>query len=140
MAVVVFNSEDFRMDFPQFADSVKYPDRQIEMAFNTAVALLDNTEASPVPYDPANGVLTRELLLYYLTCHILTLATQSMAGQAGPVSSSSVGSVSVSFAVPQVTDQNYYLLTACGQTYWRLSLPYRMGGVYHPVKHHHPWG
>ena len=140
MAVVTFSPADFRQDFPQFADPVKYPDRRLQSSFNTAATLLDNSEASPVPYDPGRGELTRETMLHYLTCHLLTLAGWAADGRSGPISNASEGSVSVGFAVPQVADDNYYLQTPCGQTYWQMSLPYRVGGRYHPVKPYHPWG
>ncbi|MDR2075657.1 MAG: DUF4054 domain-containing protein [Desulfovibrio sp.] len=140
MAVVIFSPEDFRQDFPQFADEEKYPDRRLRTAFSAAATLLDNTDASPVPYDPETGIPLRETLLYFLACHILTLSGWAEGGQAGPMSSASEGSVSVSFAVPQVTDKSYYLLSPCGQTYWRMTAPYRSGGRYYPVKHFHPWG
>lgn len=140
MAVVIFSPDDFREDFPQFADKKLYPDRRLLMAFNAATVLLDNTDTSPVPYDPANGVLIREVLLHYLTCHLLTLAGWAANGQSGPVSNASEGSVSLGFTVPQVTDKGYFLLTPCGQTYWQMTAPYRLGGRYYPVKHYHPWG
>jgi hypothetical protein len=140
MSVVTFNPADFRQDFPQFADPKEYPDRRLQSAFNTATALLDNSESSPVPYDPDRGVTMRETMLYCLTCHLLTLAGWAANGQSGPISNASEGSVSVGFAVPQVADNNYYLQTPCGQTYWRMSLPYRIGGRYRPVKQYHPWG
>ena len=60
MAVVTFSPADFRQDFPQFADPEKYPDRRLQSSFNTAATLLDNGEASPVPYDPDQGVMVRE--------------------------------------------------------------------------------
>ncbi|MDR2947119.1 MAG: DUF4054 domain-containing protein [Candidatus Adiutrix sp.] len=140
MAAVVFNPDDFREDFPQFADPVKYTERRLTGAFNAATLGLDNTESSPVPYDPDKKVFTRETLLYYLTCHILTLAEWAANGQAGPVTNASEGSVSAGFAAPPVTDKSYFMETPCGRTFWQVSLPYRMGGKYYPVKPYHPWG
>ena len=140
MAVVVFSPEDFRQDFPQFADPVAYPDRRLQGAFNTATAMVDNTDSSPVPYDPDKGVTVRETVLYYLACHILTLSVWAQNGQSGPVTNASEGSVSVGFAAAQITEKSYYQETPCGQTFWAMTLPYRLGGRYYPVKHYHPWG
>ena len=140
MAVVEFSSADFRQDFPQFADLEKYPDRRLRGAFNAATLGLDNSDASPVPYDPDKNVFARETMLYYLTCHILTLADWAANGQTGPVANASEGSVSAGFAVPQVTDKSYFLETPCGRSFWQMSLPYRLGGKYYPVKPYHPWG
>lgn len=140
MPVVMFSPDDFRQDFPQFADVEKYSDRRLESAFRAASTLLDNTDSSIVPYNPDNGIYVRETLLYYLTCHLLTLADQSNNGQSGPLSSVTEGSVSASFAVPQVTDKSYYLLTPCGQAYLQMLKPYLVGGRYYPIKPYHPWG
>ncbi|MDL2315505.1 DUF4054 domain-containing protein [Desulfovibrio sp. OttesenSCG-928-A18] len=140
MAVVVFAPEDFRQDFPQFADPAVFTGRRLQGAFNAACLILDNSEASPVPYDPTKGQTARETLLYHLTCHILTMALWGEAGQSGPVNSASEGSVSASFATAQLSDKSYFLETPCGRTFWQMLAMYRVGGRYCAVKHHHPWG
>ena len=140
MAIVTFSPDDFRQDFPQFANPEMFSDKMLLRAFNAAETLLDNTEASPVPYDPHKNILIRETLLHYLTCHLLTLAGWAANGQSGPMTNVSEGSVSVGFATAQATGKNYYLQTPCGQTFWQMSLPYRMGGRYYAAPQHHPWG
>jgi hypothetical protein len=82
----------------------------------------------------------RETLLQHLACHLLTLADWAARGQAGPVASASEGSVSAGFAVPRISGESYFLQTPCGRTYWQMSLPWRLGGRYHPLKPYHPWG
>lgn len=140
MAVVVLDIQEYRERFPQFADAASYPDAMMQGAFETACVLFDNSERSPAPYDPDKGVSIRKTILYALTCHLLTLAGWSKNGQSGPVSNASEGSVSVGFAVPQVTDKSYFLLTPCGQSYWQITAPYRVGGRYYAPKQYHPWG
>ncbi len=142
MAIVVFNPEDFRQDFPQFADPVKYTDRRLQSAFNAACLSVDNTDKSPIPYDPDKQDFTRETLLYYLTCHILTMAEWGANGQSGPVTNATEGSVSVGFAAPQITNSNksYFDETPCGRAFWQMSMRFRMGGRYYPACNYHPWG
>jgi hypothetical protein len=140
MAAVIFDPAEFRQRFPQFADPGKFSDAYLRMAFETACLIFDHTDASPAPYDPEQGIYNRKIILQYLTGHLLSLAAQADKGQAGPISSASEGSVSVSFAVPQVTDKSYFLLTWYGQTYWQLAAFCRIGGRMYPLKPFHPWG
>ena len=106
MAIVVCNPKNFRQDFPQFADPVKYPDRRLKGAFTAATLGLDNSDSSPVPYEPGKKIFTREVLLYFVTCHILTLADWAVNGQAGPVTTASEGSVSAGCAAPQMKSKS----------------------------------
>lgn len=71
----------------------------------------------------------------YLTAHLLALGEQSATGAsggtAGPVTSKSVGGVSVSFGGPTITDstEGYWLTTSYGQEYWRLLQQIGLGWV-----------
>ena len=138
MAVVEFVPADFRELYPQFTEAL-ITDGQLTQAFNVACLLLDNSDSSPVPYDPTTGVLVRQTLLNLLVCHLATLALWPL-GQSGPVSSSSEGSVSVSFGLPTRPDGVYFRQTPCGQAYWQAIQVYIRGGRYYPVNHYHPWG
>lgn len=138
MAVVAFDPAAFRELYPQFTEAI-ITDGQLAQAFNVACLLLDNSDASPVPYDPTTGVLTRQTLLNLLVCHLATLALWPW-GQNGPVASSSEGSVSVSFGLPNRTDGAFFRQTPCGQAYWQAIQAYIRGGRYYPVTHFHPWG
>lgn len=138
MAVVDFVPADFRELYPQFTESL-ITDGQLTQAFNVACLLLDNSDSSPVPYDPATGVLVRQTLLNLLVCHLATLALWPL-GQSGPVSSSAEGSVSVSFGLPTRPDGAYFRQTPCGQAYWQVIQAYIQGGRYYPSNHYHPWG
>lgn len=135
MAVVEFDIEEFREVYPQFE---KLTDGQLRQAFDIACLLLDNTDSSPVPYDPPR-IMIRRTLLWLLVCHMATIALWQ-PGQTGPLASASEGSVSVSFSLPQAMGKQYFTSTPCGQAYWQAIQPYLVGGRYYPAKHYHPWG
>lgn len=143
MAVVVFDPAEFLAAYPKFTNPVTgapfLTDAQLRQAFDVACLLLDNTNSSPVPYDPDHGVMIRKTLLYLLVCHLGTLALWPL-GQSGPTSSATEGSVSVSFSVPTTTGKAFYNQTPCGQTFWLAVSPYVAGGRYYAARHYHPWG
>ena len=138
MAVVALDIPEFRERFPRFTPEVA-PDGAIEQAFDEAALVLDNSDRSPVPYDPAAGQNQRKVLLYALVCHLLTLALLAAKGQPGPVASVSEGSVSVSFSAPPLTGKaaDYYQQTQCGQLFWQAMRRYMVGGLYVPFKDAH---
>ncbi|HHQ6627104.1 TPA: DUF4054 domain-containing protein [Serratia fonticola] len=138
MAIVTFDSDEFLAIYPRFA-GVLSP-AQLQNAFDVACLVLDNSEGSIVPYDPANGVNERKTLLYLLTCHIATVAVWGINGQAGPTSSASEGSVSVSFAVPDAASSSWFKATPCGQMYWQATRKYVVGGRYIAKRYYHPFG
>ena len=131
MAVVVLDIPEFRGRFPRFTPEVA-PDGVIQQAFDEAALVLDNSDLSPVPYDPDAGRNDRKVILYTLTCHLLTLALQAAQGQPGPVASVSEGSVSVSFAAPPLTGKaaDFYQQTQCGQVFWQYIRRFLAGGLY----------
>lgn len=144
---VIFDPEEFRAGWPQFADPVKYPDIRLQMAFESAKAYLATLVKYPLPYDPDNGVEVRKIALYMLTCHLLTMQDQGAAGQSGPVTSATEGSVSVGFAAPLTNTGNlsdFYNRSTCGQAFWALIEPYRIaaaaGGMYVPCHPTERWG
>lgn len=137
MAIVIFNPVEWLDAHPQFQG--KFTDAQLNHFFELACLLLDNTDASPVPYDPARGVNTRKILFRMLVCHLATLAMRP-AEQAGALTSATEGSVSASFQLPQTPGGEWYQQTACGQAYWQAIRKYLVGGRYYDVRHFHPWG
>lgn len=136
MAVVEFDPAAFREAYPRF-DALT--DAQLQQAFDVACLVLDNTDASPVPYDPARSIFIRRTLLWLLVCHLATMALWQ-PGQSGPLASATEGSVSVSFSIPQGAGKSFYTQTPCGQAYWQAIQPYVVGGRYYPARHCHPWG
>ena len=138
MAIVAFDSVEFLGIYPRFV-SVLTP-AQLTNAFDSACLILDNSSGSIVPYDPDAGVYDRKTLLYALTCHLCEMALRTAAGQPGPVSSASEGSVSVSFSVPDIAGASWFKQTPCGQFYWQATRKYVIGGRYVAKKYYHPWG
>lgn len=137
MAIVTFDSDEFLSIYPRFS-GVLTPE-QLQNAFDVSCLVLDNTESSVVPYDPINGINDRKTLLYALTCHIASMALWGN-GQAGPASGATEGSVSVSFAVPDVTNASWFKMTPCGQLFWQATRKYVVGGRYYARRYSHPWG
>ncbi len=142
MPPVTFDPIKFRERFPKFANETKYPDGQLLAAFQAAEVYVDNTDSATTPYDPDKQIFIREIMLYTLVCHLLTLQDWTMNGQAGPLTNASEGSVTAGFASPHYlgNGRDFYMQTPCGQAFWQMSLPYRLGGRYRPVFHFHPWG
>lgn len=141
MAVVVFDSQDFLEAYPQFAPNGRQllTDAQLRQAFDVACLMLDNSDGSPVPYDPDREIMIRRTLLWLIVCHLATMALWP-AGQAGAMSSATEGSVSVSFSAPASQGKAFWNQTPCGQTYWQAIQKYLAGGRYYAVRHYHPWG
>ena len=137
MAVVVFDPQEWLGTHPRFEGLLT--DAQLQNAFDVACLLLDNTEASPVPYDPPAGVMTRKTLLYMLVCHLATLALRPLE-QVGVMTNATEGSVSVGFQLPTVTNGQWYQQSQCGQAYWQAIQKYLVGGRYYAAKQYHPWG
>lgn len=97
--MATFPLEKFRLLYPQFAEvSDETVEAQAEMALCFA---------------GARGCSCSSQMWMLLTAHLLQLAANMAAnggGVSGPVTSSSIGKVSVSFAAPPVgTDWNYWL-------------------------------
>lgn len=142
MAVVIFEPEAFLEAYPQFtAPDGKglLTDAQLQQAFDVGCLLVDNTDQSIIPYDPEKGVMVRKTLLWLVVCHLATMALWP-AGQAGPMTSATEGSVSVGFSAPPSQGKAYWSQTPCGQAFWQAVQRYVAGGRYYAVKHHHPWG
>lgn len=138
-SVVVFSADDFRAGFPKFTTDL-ITDAELQNAFDVACLIVDNTPNSPIPYDPDNNVVIRKTLLYLLVCHLATMSLWPL-GQAGPLASASEGSVSSSFSLPSGgLSGAWFKQTPCGQTFWQVSAPFRMGLISGKTTHFHPWG
>lgn len=135
--VVPWDEDGFLVRFPQFEG--KLTSAQLLQAWDTACLIQRNDAKSLIPWNPEKGVFTRRTILYLLVCHLATLALRPY-DQAGPVSSASEGSVSVSFSVPSDLDKYYFLQTPCGATYWQLIKQFALGSYYFDQKEWHPWG
>lgn len=142
MAVVTFDVDRFLEAYPHIAKAVEQghvTTAQIEFAFQQATLFLSAGDDSGIPYDPDAGIRTREILLWLLVCHIVTISLWPL-GVSGPVSSASQGSVSTSFQLPTGRGPDWYRQTPCGLAFWQATRRYTVGGRYMPKHYFHPWG
>lgn len=136
--IVEFDSTKFRNRHPYFNED-RISDDALEYQFQVASTIIDNTENSFIPYDPDKNVFDREILMYTLVCHLAAIAMRNPT-QAGSIASAGEGSVNVSFTTAQSSEE-YYSMTPCGQTFWRLMKKYRAwGGIGVYPQEYHPYG
>lgn len=121
MNVVIFNPTEFREVYPEFATMT---DKALNFYFEGACGLLDNTDNSMV-----TNLVERKILLYYLVCHLATLAKRGN-DNVGRIMSANEGSVSISFGA--LRDENWFTQTRCGAMFWEMTKKYRHGVVYIP--------
>lgn len=127
MAVVVWDSAQFKTAFPEFA---AVPDARLEILFSLAEGLLDNTDASIV-----TNITQRTAMFYYIVAHMLTLFGTGIVGTpgggpsgvVGRLSSATEGTVSSSFEfnVPPSPSGAWWNQTQYGALYWMLMAPFR---------------
>lgn len=120
----------FRLDFPEFADTTRYPSTQI--TFWATVAEAQVREAVWTDMKPFG------VKLY--VAHEITLAAQNKAvatnggapgGTSGPVTSKAVGGVNVSYDANQTAekDAGWWNLTTYGKQFIRLARMFGAGGI-----------
>lgn len=122
MGLVLFDPDEFRDLYPQYAD---FTDNQLLFAFDTACATVNNGENSPIPYDPPTDK-SRQIVLYLLVCHLCEL--QARGPVVGSLAGASEGSVSVSFAVPKENRSQWFQQTQCGAGAWQILSHFTPGG------------
>ena len=121
MNVVVFDAEEFLALYPQFQNV--FTPAQLQVFFNVACLILDNTENSKV-----KDLLERKTLLYMLVCHIATLQ-QRGTGTVGMLTSATEGKVTAGFQA-FTNNPNWYNQTQCGSMFWLATAKYRVGMRY----------
>lgn len=124
--VVVFNVEDFKKRYPEFADQSK---DVLNNWFEMACLSLDNTPQSMV-----KDLDERKLLLYLLICHMATLNKRGSANL-GTVTSVTQGKVSASFS--GIQNVNWFNQTQYGFNFYQATRKYRIGGRYHAYSSNH---
>ena len=144
MSSVVFDYDEFITQFVHIGQAVaegKLTEATVTATSGSVASWLKADDSSIYPYDPANGVYTRKVLLYLATCHLLPLDLWGN-GQGGRIASASQGSVSTSFDLIKTNSLigQWWLQTPCGSRYWVESASYRKGGRVYITKHHHPFG
>lgn len=123
----------FRAQFPEFADTTKYPELLISAYFSMA-ELFIGTAGSP--FCVLNGDRL-SLVLNQMTAHLLVLGKQALASgspesnQGGFTTSSSIGEISVAKLAPPVKDAwDFWLYqTPYGQAMMALLSVLAVGGL-----------
>lgn len=136
--IVVFNATEFRTFYPKFTEEL-ISDEQLDNLFQLACTFIDNTDKSRFPYDPDRNIYTRKQMLYLLVCHLATMELWG-AGQSGPLTSATQGSVSVGFRSMDMWGQPWFSQTPCGRTLLQMLMPYALGGRIFTKPHFHPYG
>lgn len=124
------DADQFRKDFPQFADTTKFPDPQINFRLTLADNLLSEklTGVKLFPY------FVELFVAHYLTLYAADSAASSVGGATGStsgvVSSKSVDKVSVSFDYGSTLspDAGFWNYTRYGAEFWQLIGMFGMGG------------
>jgi hypothetical protein len=126
----MFSVANFRAAFPEFADTARYPDEQLNFWSSIAIAQVNSDRW---------GAQTDTGVMLYVA-HEVTLAAQSQAsgviggtpgGQSGPVNSKTVGSVSVSYDTAQAAekDAGHWNLTVYGKQFFHLARIFGAGVI-----------
>ncbi|WCM21364.1 DUF4054 domain-containing protein [Paraburkholderia bryophila] len=124
------NPTQFRLDFPEFADPVKYPDSLIQMWLTVAASLV-------------NAVRWAELTnigIELITAHHLTIAARDQNAAAvggvpgvmtGPTSAKAVDKVSTSYdtGAAALDNAGFWALTSYGIRYLSLARMMGAGGL-----------
>ena len=121
--IVTFDVTAWRALFPEFSNVT---DQQLTGPIWTmAQAYCRNDGGGPVC-----DVLVQTELLNLMVAHIAQLlygsTTQPATGLAGPITSATEGSVSVTSGIVFNTSNQWFLSTKYGSMFWQLALPYRL--------------
>ena len=127
MAELTFDVAVFRQQFPAFADSVIYPDPQLEMWWGIATDYISKNNT---------GYLkdaSRSYALNLMTAHLQVLSTQAATGEdSGVMQSAGIDKISVSLVPPPIKNGWQYWLnqTTYGKQLLALLSVKGVGGLY----------
>lgn len=123
MSAVVFDYTAWVTRYPVFG-SVQQATAQLY--FNEATLYVDNTDTSPIPYNPPSDV-TRAQILNMATAHIAMLATLDIVGR---IDSASEGSVSLTAKYADQTPESlaWWTQTKYGAQAYMAMAPFRRAG------------
>lgn len=137
---VTFDIDSLRSRYPHLSD---ISDATLEACFEDACVMYGNTDSTSLfAYDPDDGVYSRRIFLYAVTCHLATLQQWAANGQPGRVASASQGSVSTSFDLLKTNRDtaDWWYQTPCGSMAWQLLKGKLRGGRVYVFPHRHPFG
>lgn len=121
---------DFRRDFPQFADTTKYPDPVIQFRLNLADTLIDGSAMGDMlPY------LVELFVAHYMVLYAADSASEAVGGaggaSSGVVASKSVDKVSVSYDNSSTlnADAGFWNYSRYGAEFYQMLMLFGYGGV-----------
>lgn len=122
---------DFRTAFPQFSDTTRYPDTQIQFRLNLAYVLLSEKTMGKdlFPY------FVQLFVAHYMVLWVAddrAIATGGTGGVSGGVASAkSVDKVSVSYDTGATlnSDAGFWNYTRFGAEFWQLIMMFGIGGI-----------
>lgn len=125
----------FRQQFPEFADTTKYPQALVSMYWATGQEFISTSDS---PCNALNGS-SLALALNYMAAHLLALGLQAAAAgpggpgssQSGFVTSATIDKISVQTLAPPAKDgwQWWLAQTSYGQALWALLKVKSVGGM-----------
>lgn len=121
---------DFRRDFPQFADEMKYPDPIIQFRLNLADTLIDGSAMGDMfPY------LAELFVAHYMALYAADKASGAVGGAGGAtsgvVASKSVDKVSVSYdnSSTMNADAGFWNFSRYGAEFYQMLMLFGYGGI-----------
>ena len=138
MATVVFDVEKLRALHPGFTDEERCTDEALEACFAQACELVGNGDDCLIPYEPDETppILTRQIVLDLVTCHIATQSLMWGPTLAVPLGNAAEGAVSTGFqALADANDPAWWMSTPCGAQAWQILRRYGSGPIYFGVEH-----
>jgi len=121
---------DFRRDFPQFADTTKYPDPVIQFRLNLADTLIDGSAMGDMfPY------MVELFVAHYMVLYAADSASEAVGGaggaSSGVVASKSVDKVSVSYDNSSTlnADAGFWNYSRYGAEFYQMLMLFGYGGV-----------
>lgn len=124
---IVLDIAQFRALFPQFSNTLAYPDLVLNAQYAAAGNYMSQT-------DSVYGGMTGDALSYalqLLTCHLLVISEKAAGGApAGFITSASEGDVSISVAPPPMASgwRAWLASTTYGMQLWGLLAAKAAGG------------
>ncbi|KLU14346.1 MULTISPECIES: DUF4054 domain-containing protein [Xenorhabdus] len=120
----------FRLDFPQFSDTVKFPDTRIQFRLNLADKQLDENR-----FGDMFGYVVELMVAHYMTLWAADSRSVAAGGtggaNSGVVSSKSVDKVSVSYDTGATLNPNagFWNNTRYGSEFYELLMSFGAGGI-----------
>lgn len=120
----------FRTDFPQFADTTKYPDAQIQFRLNLADVMMNESLYGPAMYPYIVELYVAHYMTLFAQDQRSAAAGGSGGNASGVQSSKSVDKVSVSYdnSMTLNPDAGFWNNTRYGAEFYQIATMFGAGG------------